>query len=70
MLATLTGATPPPSGFSFTTLLVLALIIAVVYPVQKKIRDTLSRRRRERWAREDAVVQERLEQQDRELPPT
>jgi uncharacterized membrane protein len=71
VLATLTGATtPPPSGFSFTNVIVLVLVVAVLYPVQKKIRDSVSRHRRERWAREEDVARERLEHRDDELPPT
>ena len=70
MLATLPVAAPEQNGFSFTNLLILVIVIAVLYPVQKKIRDTLSRQRRERWAREDAAAQARLEQQNREDPPS
>ena len=67
MLATLPVAAPAQNGFPFINLLILALVIAVLYPVQKRLRDTLSRRRRERWAREDDAAQHRLEQQDRTL---
>ena len=50
VLATLPVAAPEQTGFSFTNLLILAVVIAVFYPVQKKIREVASRRRRERWA--------------------
>ncbi len=58
VLATLPVATPQQTGFSFTNLLILAVVIAVFYPVQKKIREVASRRRRERWAREDREAQQ------------
>jgi hypothetical protein len=50
VLAALPVATSNQPGFSFTNLLILAVVIAVFYPVQKKIREVASRRRRERWA--------------------
>ena len=64
MLATLPVAAPQQTGFSFTNLLILAVVIAVFYPVQKKIREVASRRRRERWAREDLEARERLRRRD------
>ncbi|MCU1538878.1 MAG: hypothetical protein JWP82_3229 [Humibacillus sp.] len=70
MLATLPVAAPEQHGFSFTNLLILLVVAAVIYPVQKRIRETLSRQRRERWAREDAAAQARLEERDRDLPPS
>ncbi len=54
VLAALPVATSNQPGFSFTNLLILAVVIAVFYPVQKKIREVASRRRRERWAQEEA----------------
>ena len=64
MFATLPVAAPEQTGFSFTNLLILAVVIAVFYPVQKKIREVASRRRRERWAREDLEAQEQLHRRD------
>jgi hypothetical protein len=63
---TLPVAAPNQTGFSFTNLLILAVVIAVLYPVQKKIREVASRRRRERWAEEDRAAQERLSPHDRD----
>jgi hypothetical protein len=57
VLAALPLATSSQPGFSFTNLLILAVVVAVFYPVQKKIREVASRRRRERWAREEAQQQ-------------
>jgi hypothetical protein len=66
VLATLPVATSSQPGFSFTNLLILAVAVAVLYPVQKKIREVASRRRRERWAREDREAEEQLRQRDRD----
>lgn len=68
VLATLPVAAPEQTGFSFTNLLILAVVIAVLYPVQKKIRETASRRRRERWAEEDRAA-EQLRRRDRDDSP-
>ncbi|HET7800601.1 MAG TPA: hypothetical protein VFL38_09280 [Humibacillus xanthopallidus] len=64
MLATLPVATSSQPGFSFANLLILAVAVAVLYPVQKKIREVASRRRRERWAREDREAEEALRRRD------
>ena len=64
VLATLPVAAPEQTGFSFTNLLILAVVIAVFYPVQKKIREVASRRRRERWAREDLEAQQQFDRRD------
>ena len=66
MLATLPVAAPNQPGFSFTNLLILGVVVAVLYPVQKKIREVASRRRRERWAREDQEAEELLRKRDRD----
>ena len=68
VLATLPVAAPNQTGFSFANLLILAVVIAVLYPVQKKIRETASRRRRERWAEEDRAA-EQLRRRDRDDSP-
>lgn len=47
-------------------LIILAIVAAVVYPVQKKLRETVSRRRRERWAEEDRQAE--LERQEQDAP--
>jgi len=64
VLATLPVATSSQPGFSFANLLILAVAVAVLYPVQKKIREVASRRRRERWAREDREAQEQQRRRD------
>ena len=68
VLATLPVAAPNQTGFSFANLLILAVVIAVLYPVQKKIRETASRRRRECWAEEDRAA-EQLRRRDRDDSP-
>jgi len=69
VLATLPVAAPNQTGFSFANLLILAVVIAVLYPVQKKIRETASRRRRERWAEEDRAAAEQLRRRDGDDSP-
>ena len=59
-------AAPNQTGLSFANLLILAVVVAVLYPVQKKIREVASRRRRERWAREDREAEELLQRRDRD----
>jgi hypothetical protein len=66
VLATLPVAAPSQTGFSFANLLLLAVVVAVLYPVQKKIREVASRRRRERWAREDQEAEELLRRRDQD----
>jgi len=63
VLATLPSATNPPV-FSVTNLVILILVAAVVYPLQKKLRQSVSRRRRERWAEEDRMAQRELDERD------
>jgi hypothetical protein len=53
VLATLTTATSDPPVFSVTNLVILIVVAAIVYPLQKKLRETVSRRRKERWAEEE-----------------
>jgi hypothetical protein len=65
VLATLPTATNNPPAFSVTNLVILLVVAAVVYPLQKKLRESVSRRRRERWAEEDRLAEAELEQRDR-----
>ena len=53
MLATLQAATTAPPVFSVANLVILIVVAAILYPLQKKLRQVVSRRRRERWAEED-----------------
>ncbi|GAB3875707.1 hypothetical protein [Terrabacter terrigena] len=64
MLATLATATSNPPAFSVTNLIILIVVAAVVYPLQKKLREAVSRRRKERWAEEDRQAQLEREKQD------
>ncbi len=50
--------------FPVQNLIILAIVAAVVYPLQKKLRETVSRRRRERWAEEERQAELEREQQD------
>ena len=68
VLAALPVATSNQPGFSFTNLLILLAVIAVFYPVQKKIREVVSRRRHERWAQEEAQQQRATPRGEEERP--
>lgn len=67
MLATLTTATPEQTVFSVTNLVIFIVVAAIFYPLQKKLRETVSRRRRERWAEEDRLAGREPGESDR--PP-
>ncbi|WP_374968488.1 hypothetical protein [Terrabacter sp. BE26] len=67
MLASVPAAVQLPV-FSLTNLVILAIVAAVVYPLQKKLRESISRRRLERWAEEDRQAE--LERQERDAPPS
>jgi hypothetical protein len=68
VLATLPTATTAPTFFSATNLIILVILGAIFYPLQKKLRETVSRRRRERWAEEDRLAE--LEREERDRPPS
>ncbi|GAA2026407.1 hypothetical protein GCM10009740_15250 [Terrabacter terrae] len=51
-----------------TNLIILGIVAAVVYPLQKKLRETISRRRLERWAEEDRQAE--LERQEQDARPS
>lgn len=53
MLPLLPSATTSSPGFNWVGLVVLAVVAAVVWPLYTRLRDRLSRERRERWAREE-----------------
>lgn len=75
VLASVQAAAQQPV-FPVQNLIILAIVAAVVYPLQKKLRESVSRRRRERWAEEDRQAElerdelERrdLEQQEQDAP--
>ncbi|NUO36838.1 MAG: hypothetical protein HOQ18_17850 [Dermatophilaceae bacterium] len=64
MLATLATATSNQSSFSMTNLIILILVAAVVYPLQKKLRESVSRRRKEQWAEKDRLADLERDEQD------
>ncbi|MEW1955009.1 hypothetical protein [Terrabacter sp. NPDC080008] len=67
MLASVQAAAQQPV-FPVQNLIILAIVAAVVYPLQKKLRESVSRRRRERWAEEDRQAElERHELERRDL---
>ncbi len=65
MFATLSTATGDQPGFSVTNLIILLVAVAVFYPLQKKLREVVSRRRRERWAEEARRAEREQEPGDR-----
>ena len=66
VLATLPTATNAQPVFSLTNLVILVILGAIFYPLQKKLRESVSRRRRERWAEEDRLAE--LEREERDRP--
>lgn len=52
VVVALLSQTPANTGFSVTGLIFVAIFFALAYPLQKRLRETASRRRKERWARE------------------
>lgn len=56
MLLMLTADTVPQSGgFSFVNLLVLLVVAALAWPLWRRLRASVSKNRRERWAREEQL---------------
>ena len=53
MFATLPTASADQPAFSVANLVLLVVVAAILYPLQKKLRQVVSRRRRERWAEEE-----------------
>jgi flagellar biosynthesis/type III secretory pathway M-ring protein FliF/YscJ len=54
-------------GFSWVNLGVLVLVILVLWPLYRKLRDSISRSRRERWAREEQENRHLTEETDPDL---
>ncbi|MEO7754441.1 MAG: hypothetical protein ABIS35_13610 [Terracoccus sp.] len=51
MFGALSSATASSSSsFSWTGLVIVAVVVAIIYPVQKRLRARLSQQRRARWA--------------------
>ena len=60
MISTLLTQSSAGDGFRWTGLLIVLVVFAVVYPLQARLRKTLSERRRSQWA----------EREGRQHPPT
>ncbi len=50
MFGALSSAAASSSSFSWTGLVIVAVVVAIIYPVQKRLRAHLSHQRRARWA--------------------
>jgi flagellar biosynthesis/type III secretory pathway M-ring protein FliF/YscJ len=57
----------PPQGFSFTNLLILIVVLAVLWPAMRWLRRRISERRRERYEREGDVEVGYTEDNDPDL---
>lgn len=68
MFATLPSATADQPVFSVANLVILIVAAAILYPLQKKLREAVSRRRRERWAEEERLTGHQPEPGDRPAP--
>ena len=68
MLTTLIAATGTGNGFPVQGLITVLVIVAIFYPVQKRVRKAASLRRRERWAEAGLLTQEELHDGD-EISP-
>ena len=68
MSPTLATAAAGQPGFSPVNLIILLVAVALLYPLQKKLRESVSRRRRERWAEEDRLAQLERDARDRPAP--
>ncbi len=60
MFTTLIAETASGHGFPVQGLITLVAAAAIFYPVQKKVREVASRRRRERWAQAGLLTPEEL----------
>ncbi len=58
MFTTLITETSAGRGFPVQGLITLLVAAVIFYPVQKKVREAASRRRRERWEQEGLLTQE------------
>ena len=64
----LAGADQMPwQGFSFTNLLILLVILAVLWPLMRWLRRKISENRRQRWAGEDDEELRYTEENDPDL---
>lgn len=53
-MSVLAAASPPSRGFSWINLAILVIVVAVAWPLLKRIRKRASESRRARWARDEA----------------
>ncbi|MBB2985505.1 hypothetical protein [Terracoccus luteus] len=63
MFVSLAGAAQQSTGFSVGALITLLVVAAVVYPLQKRLREKLSRERRARYLEEDRLAAERRDRE-------
>ncbi|GAB3074649.1 hypothetical protein GCM10027053_45590 [Intrasporangium mesophilum] len=74
MFANLASATGSPTTFTWANIIILLAAVVILYPLQKWLRGSVSKRRKERWAEEDRQAQERMrlqeEQQAQQGPAT
>ncbi len=54
MTTALLEAASTSSGLNLKGFVIVAIVFALVYPIQKRLRESVSRRRVERWREEDA----------------
>ena len=66
MSASLATATNPQSGVVLTNILIAIAVVAAFWFLRRWLGDRLSRGRRERWAEEERLEQERLDRLDAE----
>ena len=61
----------PWQGFSFTNLLILIVVLAILWPLMRWVRRKVSESRRQRWAREAEAEVRYTEENDPDLrrPP-
>jgi Tfp pilus assembly protein PilX len=57
----------PWQGFSFTNLLILIVVLAILWPVMRWVRRRVSENRRQRWAREAEAEVRYTEENDPDL---
>ena len=57
----------PWQGFSFTNLLILIVVLAILWPLMRWVRRKVSESRRQRWAREAEAEVRYTEENDPDL---
>ena len=62
------AATPPPSGFSITGLVVLVAVVAIGWPLFRRVRRTVSENRKRRWVEQGLMDPPNTERAAGEAP--